>query len=174
MLIYGSDEIWNMDNPYFKDSFFFGANVPRIPKVAYAASMGVMSEAALLKIRDIAMGLKSFKLIFTRDAYTQMLVQSFTGRPSEIVCDPTLLVSKEVFSMPCQLPKQKYLLVYSYGVDDQLFTNSKPANNVCDFVSHRINAAFFVIQHRDNCAMKSRCKYTFRILHQITEFKRTA
>ena len=120
LLIYGSDEIWNMDNPYFKDSFFFGANVPRIPKVAYAASMGEMSEAALLKNSDIAMGLKSFKLIFTRDAYTQMLVQSFTGRPSEIVCDPTLLVSKEVFSMPCQLPKQKYLLVYSYGVDDLL------------------------------------------------------
>ena len=109
-----------MDNPYFKASFFFGANVPRIPKVAYAASMGEMSEAALLKNSDIAMGLKSFKLIFTRDAYTQMLVQSFTGRPSEIVCDPTLLVSKEVFSMPCQLPKQKYLLVYSYGVDDLL------------------------------------------------------
>ena len=69
LLIYGSDEIWNMDNPYFKDSFFFGANVPRIPKVAYAASMGEMSEAALLKNSDIAMGLKSFKLIFTRDAY---------------------------------------------------------------------------------------------------------
>lgn len=120
LLIFGSDEIWNMDNPYFKDSLFFGTNISQIPKVAYAVSMGEMNEATLLKNSDIALGIRSFKSILTRDSHTQTLVQGFTGQPSDIVCDPTLLVSKEVFTSQCKLPKQKYLLVYSYGVDELL------------------------------------------------------
>lgn len=120
LLIYGSDEIWNMDNPYFKDPFFFGTNISQIPKVAYAISMGEMNEATLLKNSDIALGIRSFKSIFARDSHTKTLVQSFTGQFSDIVCDPTLLVAKEKFTSQCKLPKQKYLLVYSYGVDDLL------------------------------------------------------
>lgn len=120
LLIYGSDEIWNMDNPYFKDPFFFGTNIYQIPKVAYAISMGEMNEATLLKNSDIALGIRSFKSIFARDSHTKTLVQSFTGQFSDIVCDPTLLVAKEEFTSQCKLPKQKYLLVYSYGVDEKL------------------------------------------------------
>lgn len=119
LLLYGSDEIWNMDNPYFKDELFFGTGV-ELPKIAYAVSMGAMDKTTLLENMDIAWGINEFKHILVRDSRTRMLVREITGRDEPIVCDPTLLISPSLFRLPCKLPKNKYLLIYTYGVDEPL------------------------------------------------------
>lgn len=44
LLIYGSDEIWNLDNSYFQEDLFWGLGLDRIRKMAYAVSIGAMSD----------------------------------------------------------------------------------------------------------------------------------
>ena len=116
-LIYGSDEIWNMDNPYFKDPLFWGTNQKGISRIAYAASVGAMDEMTLNSNRDIAHGICEFEAIFARDERTQDMIGRFTRKTLPIVCDPTFLVPVQCLQKPVKLPKEKYLLVYSYGVD---------------------------------------------------------
>lgn len=120
LLLFGSDEIWNMDNPYFNDQLFWGRGIESIPRVAYAVSMGALSEHTLQTNIELVNEVDNFKSVCVRDLRTQKLVQEICGKKYPIVCDPTFLVSNDIFSRSCKLPKQKYLLVYSYGVDDAL------------------------------------------------------
>lgn len=116
-LIYGSDEIWNMDNPYFRDPLFWGTNHGGIPRIAYAASVGAMEETTLYNNQNIAEGIFEFKEILVRDDRTKDMIGRFTQRMLPIVCDPTFLVPVQFLQRPAKVPKRKYLLVYTYGVD---------------------------------------------------------
>ena len=116
-LIYGSDEIWNMDNPYFKDPLFWGRAPEAIPKIGYAVSVGAMAEETLANHHDIACGAQTFKEILVRDMRTRDMIGRLVGRDLPLVCDPTFLLPVEKQQKPIKAPKEKYLLVYTYGVD---------------------------------------------------------
>lgn len=116
-LIYGSDEIWNMDNLYFRDKLFWGTDDLSIPRIGYAVSVGAMREETLQNNLDTANGIHAFREIFPRDDRTQDMIGRFVGRKLPIVCDPTLLVPVSRLQKTVKLPKEKYLLVYTYGVD---------------------------------------------------------
>lgn len=94
-LLFGSDEIWNMENPYFKDRLFFGKGIG-IPKIAYAPSIGAMSKETFEDNEDIVEGLHSFLKILPRDDSTRVLIGDYLNRDLTKVCDPTLLVGREV------------------------------------------------------------------------------
>ncbi len=128
LLIYGSDEIWNMDNTYFSNPFFFGSDVPEQPKVAYAISVGEMKEETLVQNFSIASGIKSFSHIAARDNYTRNLLQkhffiSGLEEGNRSVCDPTLLVPLDDLCKSCKVPRKNYLLVYTYGIDEPLISH---------------------------------------------------
>ncbi len=121
-LLFGSDEIWNMDNPYFKDKLFFGTEIT-MPKIAYAASVGAMQKETLEENAAIADGLRSFKTILVRDERTRQMLSEIVGDGIPLVCDPTLLAGKEILQKKIRLPKEKYILVYSYGLDAPMIEN---------------------------------------------------
>lgn len=121
MILFGSDEIWNMDNPYFCDPLFFGTDV-NLPKIAYAASIGAMEQKTWEANCHLAEGLKDFKSILIRDKRTQGVIGNYVTKEILQVCDPTFLVQKEVFMEPVTLPTKPYILVYSYGLDEHMIS----------------------------------------------------
>lgn len=124
LIIYGSDEIWNMDNPYFAVPFFFGGTIRDRPKLAYAISVGAMKESTLEAHEEIASHISAFRYICVRDEYTKhMLLPRFDvlGLANvHPVCDPTLLLPLEAMEQPVRQFKKPYLLVYSYGIDSYM------------------------------------------------------
>lgn len=117
-IIYGSDEIWNMDNPYFADKFFFGTDIKKDKKkIGYALSIGEMEQKTLVDNLDLAKGIYDFDAIFVRDEHTKNVLEDVLDKKLEYTCDPTLLVPLDNLTKKIKLPKNKYILVYTYGVD---------------------------------------------------------
>ena len=121
-LLFGSDEIWNMDNPFFKDPLFFGTGYD-IPKIAYAVSVGAMEQSTLDNYPEIVAGIQDFKQVLVRDDRTQQMIGQYLDSDLHFACDPTLLVGKDDLQQPVKLPKEKYILVYSYGLDQEMIEN---------------------------------------------------
>lgn len=121
-LLFGSDELWNMENPFFKDPLFFGTDCS-LPKISYAASVGAMEQTTLDMNIATAAGLRDFKAVLVRDDRTRQMIGDLLGRELPLVCDPTMLVAKEALQQPVKLPKDKYILVYSYGLDQEMIDN---------------------------------------------------
>lgn len=121
-LLFGSDEIWNMDNPFFKDSLFFGTGFD-IPKIGYAVSVGAMEQSTLDQHSNITQGIYDFKKILVRDLRTQQMIGQLLNKNLPFACDPTLLVGKAALQQPTKLPQEKYILIYSYGLDREMIEN---------------------------------------------------
>lgn len=120
LLIYGSDEIWNLDNPYFDNPFFFGTGVNSVRKIAYAVSIGELKEKSLYDKKCVIEGIKSFDKILTRDDHTQKCIGNYVKKNLDIVCDPTFLVDNKRLTRKIKLPSKDYILVYTYGVDPEI------------------------------------------------------
>lgn len=117
LLIYGSDEIWNLENQYFADGLFWGENTENINKIGFAVSIGAMEEETAKNHALLTANIKNFNLIFPRDERTLKFVENITNQKCSLVCDPTILLPLEEYIKPIKLPKEKYMLVYTYGVD---------------------------------------------------------
>ena len=120
ILLYGSDEIWNLDNSYFNDELFWGSKQQTVKKIAYAISIGAMSEDTIAKNQEICSSIKDFQEILVRDKRTYEFVHKQIGKESQFVCDPTILAPLNKYIVNCSTPKEPYLLVYTYGVDKPL------------------------------------------------------
>lgn len=121
MLIYGSDEIWNLENPYFRENIFWGLGKNTIKKVAYAISIGAMTCDTEKKYNYYLENLSSFAQILVRDKVTKQFVERNVKMSPKLVCDPTILTPVQKINRECKkYPKEKYLLVYTYGVDSWL------------------------------------------------------
>lgn len=130
ILLFGSDEIWNMDNPFFKDPLFFGVE-QGLPKVAYAVSVGAMAHSTLEDNRHIASGAGNFSAVLVRDERTRQMMESYVKTAMPLVCDPTFLVGKEALQVPAKMPKEKYILIYSYGLDQLM------VDHICRFAQEK-------------------------------------
>lgn len=118
--IWGSDEIWNVTNKFFCRPVFFGIGIENKPKVGYAISAGHATINDFKANSDLTDGIKNFNRVFSRDSHTQKLLQEYSGIDTKLVVDPTLLVKVNELSRPIKKPKQKYLLVYTYGLDKDM------------------------------------------------------
>lgn len=114
--IYGSDEIWNYSNPFFKyQKFYFGFGTSKA-KIAYAASVGNA------KLKDLSQGIKQelkknlsqFKKISVRDSNTKKFVKKLINISPPIVVDPIFLNTDKTFKLDInyKLKSKKYILVY--------------------------------------------------------------
>ena len=123
-LVYGSDEIWNLDNLYFQDGLFWGEN-ETLPKIAYAVSVGAVDEKKYARIILFKNSINDFKRILVRDSKTHDIVQKITNISNDMVCDPTMLIPVDRMSESTEPLKYKYLLVYTYGIDAPLINQLK-------------------------------------------------
>lgn len=117
-IICGSDEIWNLHNAYIDAEFFacadYGVN---IRKLGIAVSAGNSTESEVVNNPIFVEAVNRFDNIVVRDLQTQMIVKKITGIIPKIVCDPTLLVEKNLFLKDkTPIIKEKYMLVYAYDL----------------------------------------------------------
>jgi len=117
-VIYGSDEIWNLHNPYFRDELFWGIGVD-IPKIGYAISCGHMTEDEFRGFPRCQEAVTEFRVVYTRDNRTKELLKSNINVFDGLVCDPTFLVPLSQLTKEIKLPDKRYLLVYTYGLSNE-------------------------------------------------------
>lgn len=120
-VIYGSDEIWNLHNKYFADDLFWGVNV-NVPKIAYAISVGHMTQIEFDEYNNYQKAANNFKVVFARDKRTYEMLYQYSNLHRKLVCDPTMLIPLNKMSLPIKLPLKKYLLVYTYGLSSNHIT----------------------------------------------------
>lgn len=115
VVVYGSDEIWNLHNKYFATDLFWGINVDT-PKIGYGISVGHMTYEEFNVYPHYKKAIGSFLKVFPRDSRTQGMLSGLCNLNDKLVCDPTLLISVDKLSLPIKPIKKKYILVYSYGL----------------------------------------------------------
>lgn len=108
-VIVGSDQIWrNYDSNHRYQGFdkvYFGASVPaNVKKISYAASMGIIDPSEEDKT-FLSSTLNSFSKLLVRERDLQELL-SVIGLESEIVCDPTFLLSSKKWN--AIIPQKRY------------------------------------------------------------------
>jgi len=115
--ITGSDQVWNPDITNMDQNFLLKWVENRRKKASYAASIGVdkLNETQSKIIKD---NLSTFdeSNILVREDGAKRLIESGAGLITEVVCDPTLLLSKNHWaSLSSQDTRaEKYVLVYIF------------------------------------------------------------
>lgn len=88
MVLVGSDEVWNLQHPWYGGCpTFYGAGVPA-RLAAYAASFGNQDSGLS---SDWAARLDGFSALSVRDENSRRIVRAALGREPEMVLDPCLL-----------------------------------------------------------------------------------
>lgn len=118
----GSDQVWN-PRCMNGDGVFFCDFTRKGLKASYSASFTVSDIPDSLKTAYSAY-LKTYKFIGVRERSAVALVESLSGKDATVVCDPTLLLTKEDYiklSHDSEFKKNRdpYILVYalSYAYD---------------------------------------------------------
>jgi hypothetical protein len=112
--IYGSDEIWNFKNRYFKnENYLFGEGNPFI-KISYGTSFGWSILSKYEKKQNVYIGalIRSFFRISVRDKSSYFIVKKISRRKSKIVVDPTLLLNFYFLKKIKKREQKKYAIVY--------------------------------------------------------------
>ena len=130
-LICGSDQIWNTRVVDFDWSYYLGfTNTSH--KISYAPSFGQKKiEFTKEEKEKIKKSLTSFEKISVRDEYSKGIVASIANKESEILVDPTMLISSEEWDeiiSSKRIVKEKYILVY-------LIEKNKKADDIYKKVS---------------------------------------
>lgn len=116
IFITGSDQVWTMQ--WYNSSYFLDF-VPRDKiKISYAASMPDVNISN--KEKEIVKNhLESFDAISVRESNTVIFLEELTGKKTECVLDPTLLLCKEDWDKICteRIVKDKYIFCYFLGND---------------------------------------------------------
>lgn len=127
VLIYGSDQIWNIDEEKTLEELdlcYFGDDtLHACRKIAYSASMGIVKQTQLLD-NIVRTCMKNFQAVSVRESvlcdYVRYVVP---GMDIHVTVDPVFLLTKEQWSqlIPKEKPVEKYILVYNLrgepGVD---------------------------------------------------------
>lgn len=121
--ITGSDQVWNYNfRPNLDIDFLQFAE--RNKRVAYAPSFGV-SEIPNQYKEQYTKYLSEMSHLSVREHAGQKIIKELTGRDSEVLIDPTMMLDKEewlkVASKPKCTPKKKYLLTYVLGNQTEEF-----------------------------------------------------
>lgn len=112
--ILGSDEIWNVSRKNIVNNrIFWGENIKQSRCISYAPSINNATLDDFYKYPYIKNALDKFYAISVRDSYSKETLCNLTDRDIEIVCDPTLLLSKNEYERLEEKNSFKnYILVY--------------------------------------------------------------
>lgn len=113
-VLVGSDQVWNPSMVRYDPAYFLKFTEPS-KKIAYAASLGISSAAGAEQIFLQEM-LSDFGPVAVREETGARLVEEITGKPAQVVLDPTLLLNREEWETICPPPPQKpYIFAYILG-----------------------------------------------------------
>ena len=139
--IAGSDQVWNTRARDFDDSYFLDF-VTKGRKVAYATSLGATNiiESSSDKIKYTKL-LNDFSMLSVREKNAQLLLQTITDKPVELLLDPTLLLSKndwDALAGEEPLIKGKYIFYYA-------FTYAENPNRIVKKLSEKYNMPVYIV-----------------------------
>jgi len=120
----GSDQVWNLENGFSAQPYYFLSFLnPNAIKIAFASSFGV-SEISNIYDGELNQLLSNFKAIAVREDEGVEIIRKATGIAAKQVMDPTFLLSqKEWSSLDISKPIVDGDYIFCYGFDDS--DNSK-------------------------------------------------
>ena len=115
LLLCGSDQIWNP--VWLNEAYFLTFAGEKIPKIAYAPSLGVSRMPKASKARKIRRWTADFRAISVREEEGAALLEKITGRKADVMPDPVCLLSAEEWDeLAGEVPVgDPYLLCYFIG-----------------------------------------------------------
>lgn len=115
-LITGSDQVWHPIINEGDETYFLANAKEGVKRISYAPSFGVDSFDSGLE-EKMSEWLKKFDAISVREPEGAAIVKRLSGRDAEVVCDPTLLLSREDYERIEWKPSfglpEKYIAVYT-------------------------------------------------------------
>lgn len=140
VIVFGSDQIWNPNICCGLDPIYYG----QIPKgktkfVSYAASIGTPQNIPNTYRDLIKLYMEQFDSISVRESKTIDFL--YNGKKEiELVLDPTLLASKNVFEKIAKKPTEsKYVLLYMLEDDNR-------AISFAQRIAHQLNCKLYRLQ----------------------------
>lgn len=134
VIVFGSDQIWNPSVTGGFDENYWGNIFPKnkIIRIAYAPSL----EAGKIEAFEnrIRLALKRFSALSVREEDLRVFLQKYTERDIKLVCDPTFLVSPNVYDKilsPLNI-KQDFLVIYQVNRNSLTY-------QVAEFLAKRHN-----------------------------------
>lgn len=118
LYILGSDEIWNIMQPAFRRTVFWGVGMS--PAISYASSIGRSNIDSFEKYPELINAVRKLNKVLVRDERTRQFVKKYTGEDVPIVCDPTMLVPVEEYGREFHdsyIEKNDCLLIYAYNLE---------------------------------------------------------
>ena len=115
--VVGSDQVWN-PNYRSGSSIDFLTFAPIQKRVSYAASFGISSIPDKYS-REYTEWLSNFSALSVREEAGANIIKKLTGRDTDVLVDPTLMLTKQqwlkISSPPLNKPKGQYILTYFLG-----------------------------------------------------------
>lgn len=109
VVILGSDEIWNFENPMFGfDPIYFGNGLNSKRVISYAASFGAFDADKRIP-KEICESINKISHVSVRDENCQKIISRITGKNVPILLDPTFLYD---FVEERECPSSNFILVY--------------------------------------------------------------
>lgn len=145
ILMTGSDQVWNPIHIKDDFSFFLPFSKTGVKKVSYASSFSVAELPAKLKplYRNI---LSTYSSISVREKSGVKIIKELIGTDAEVVCDPTLLLSKDDWSVlikDFQKPfNRPYILVY---ILKYAYNPYPEVNHIIDEVQNKLGLHLIIL-----------------------------
>ena len=120
VIVFGSDQIWNPRICEGLDPVFWGQfDKGKREFVSYAASIGTPQNIKTEQWATISEYLRSFDELSVREVKLAEFIQR-TGMDVEVVLDPTLLISPNMFERLAAMPSEtNYVLLYMLEYDSK-------------------------------------------------------
>ena len=114
-IVLGSDEIWNISKKIISRYPFLWGKDLRPPKISYAPSINTSSLLDFEKSETLE-DFKNIEAISVRDNHSKEVLEKYTNRNVDVVCDPTMLLPIEEWQKKEKnCPETKdFILMYSY------------------------------------------------------------
>ncbi len=119
-LIVGSDQVWNYNFASVNKDMTLLKYSPKEKNISYAASFGISKIKDSVK-EEYKKYLSNFKSVSVREESGKQILQDLKIK-SEVLVDPTMLLSKEEWEQIIVKPKnipEKYILTYFLGKQDK-------------------------------------------------------
>lgn len=124
--ILGSDTIWDLKSEFFNNhrSFFWGMDFGLKKIISYAASLGYADSNVIKNCEMVPKALERMAHISVREATGKKILKYYTDKEIQVVCDPTLLLTKETYEM--LVSKTEYedcIFMYYFGKMPKEYTD---------------------------------------------------
>lgn len=146
--VVGSDQVWRGDRGYTHQFFLSDFKDCNVPKIAYAASMGVdwwsFNERDTKECKEL---IKDFKAVSVREESAITLCKEYLDVDALLVLDPTLLLSSEdykslISKTTIQSNNQKYMMVY-------VLDKSSEKKSIIEAASRKLNLIPFEVMAKN-------------------------